>query len=365
MHGIMFGVGYSLAGWIGVGTYFYTPTDMASTFPWRFPLAFHAVPALVLLAGIPFLPASPRWLLEKNRPDEARVILERLYRTKHSDSMARLNSHFDQMLNQLQLDRAIRSERSHLEIFRTSSNRRRALVGAIVMFGNQLTGVYVNSSYGVLIYNSLGFSGSWPLILAAIWVSCSIPGNIWAALTVDRYGRVRLMLIGLVGTACTLLCECTLQALYLNSDNSSGKKAAVFFVFLSIFFWSFFIDAVQYVYLSEIFPTRIRSQGMALGMVAYYTALIIILIAGPIALEAITWRFFTVLLAITCVQTVLVFFLCPETKQTSLDVMNGAFGEPATMPDQFGSKSQDCQSADIESHHLEHVVRTNSESAAR
>ncbi|KAF9883326.1 hypothetical protein FE257_003744 [Aspergillus nanangensis] len=355
MHGIMFGVGYSLAGWIGVGTYFYKDVDATSSFTWRFPFAFQALPAVILCSGVYFLPSSPRWLLEQNRPQEARTILERLYRSSEPDCLVQMESQFAKMQTQLSRDRENRAKTSPFEIFSTASNRRRALVGAVVMFGNQLTGIYVNSSYGVLIYSALGFSDAWPLILSAIWVSCSIPGNIWAAVTVDRFGRVRLMLIGLVGTACTLLCECVLQALYLGTSNTAGQKAAVLFVFLSIFFWSFFIDAVQYVYLSEIFPTRIRSQGMAVGMVAYYAALVVILIAGPIALDSITWKFFIVLLVITCAQTVLVFFLCPETKQMSLDDVDLAFQEPVAGSASHRKEDNQDEVSQVQTQHVERV----------
>ena len=58
-----------------------------------------------------------------------------------------------------------------------------------------------------------------------------------------------------------------LQALYTGTTNAAGQKAAVFFIFLFIAFWSSCIDATQYLYMSEIFPTDIRGQGTAVGMV--------------------------------------------------------------------------------------------------
>lgn len=61
MHGIMFAVGYGLSAWIGFGVYFISASGSDSTFPWRFPLAFQAVPCLLLLAGSHWLPYSPRW----------------------------------------------------------------------------------------------------------------------------------------------------------------------------------------------------------------------------------------------------------------------------------------------------------------
>lgn len=95
----------------------------------------------------------------------------------------------------------------------------------------------------------------------------------------------------------------------------------------SIFFWSTFLDASQFVYLAEIFPTHIRSQGVALGMIGLYTSSIILLVAGPIALENIKWKFYLVLIIPTLLHWFNVFFFFPETKQRSLEDINQAFGE--------------------------------------
>lgn len=91
MHGVMFAMGYTLSAWIGFGVYFLTASGSSSSFPWRFPIAFQMVPAMLLLAGSPFLPFSPRWLMMHDRYDEAHEVLKRLHRTKEDphDTLAR------------------------------------------------------------------------------------------------------------------------------------------------------------------------------------------------------------------------------------------------------------------------------------
>ena len=90
MHGIMFAVGYGFSSWIGFGVWFISASGSDSTFPWRFPLAFQAVPALIMLAGSPWLPYSPRWLMQKDRFEEAEAVLKRLHarKTEHHDETA-------------------------------------------------------------------------------------------------------------------------------------------------------------------------------------------------------------------------------------------------------------------------------------
>lgn len=165
-----------------------------------------------------------------------------------------------------------------------------------------------------------------PLLLSALWVTISFPGNVFTAFYIDRLGRRLFLLTGLGGIIVTLCFECALQAQYLSSTNAAGQRAAVFFLFLFIFFWSTFMDATQYLYLSEIFPTHLRSQGVALGMVGLYTAAVVILVAGPIALDVIKWKFFLVLILPTAVHWINVYFLFPETKNRSLEDINVQFG---------------------------------------
>jgi len=171
-------------------------------------------------------------------------------------------------------------------------------------------------------------------------VTASFPGNIFTAFFVDKFGRRLFLLTGLAGIVVTLSCEAAMQASFLGGDDVSGQRAAIFFIFLFIFFWSTFLDASQFVYLSEIFPTHIRSQGVGLGMVGLYTASIILLVAGPIALDKITWKFFLVLIIPTALHWMNVFFFFPETKQRSLEDINAAFGEEVAVR-YFGATEED------------------------
>lgn len=179
-----------------------------------------------------------------------------------------------------------------------------------------------------------------PLLLSAIWVTASFPGNIFTAFFVDRLGRRLFLLTGLAGLTVTLICECALQAVYLGSDNKAGQRAAVFFIFLFIAFWSTFVDATQYLYVAEIFPTHIRGAGVAFSMVGLYVASIIVLSVGPIALERISWKFFIALICPTALHWCNVFFFFPETKMRSLEDINAAFGERVAVH-YYGATAED------------------------
>ncbi|KAK4502547.1 hypothetical protein PRZ48_005972 [Zasmidium cellare] len=327
MHGIMFAVGYGLSSWIGFGVYFISASGSTSTFPWRFPLAFQAAPALLLLAGSYWLPYSPRWLMQKGRFDEAEAVLKRLHSSRGDEHHTQAVKEFYQMKRQLEQDRAIQGKISRFEVFKTAPNRRRAAIAAAMMWFNMFTGVLIIANYAVIIFTDLGLSGYMPLLLLALWITISFPGNVFTALYVDRWGRRTFMLTGAIGLTLSLFFECLLQALYTNTTNTSGQKAAIFFIFLFIVFWSSCFDATQYLYMAEIWPTAIRGQGAAVGMFNQFAAQVVIGVAGPIALERIGWRFFLVLLIPTALYIPVIYFFFPETMNRSLEDINAQFGE--------------------------------------
>lgn len=295
MTGVMFALGYMLSGWINFGTYYAGINDSSSSFPWRFPLAMQILPAILLLMGSPLLPESPRWLIEKDRPVEALQVLKRLHAKTHSGDRGDLDEYaqreFIQMSKQIEYDVGIQRALGRFAIVRTAANRKRLYLGAGLLWGCQFLGLTVIGTYGVLVYNSLGLEGSIPLLLQALWVTISLPGNMFTALFVDRVGRRSLLLFG---ASAILVCQatlCGLEAEYLGTSNRGGQIASVFFIFLMILIWSACMDATQFVYLSEIFPSHLRAQGQAVGMVSWMVSGIILLVAAPIAMDHIHWKF--------------------------------------------------------------------------
>ena len=252
----MFAMGYTLSAWLGFGMYFITASGSTSSFPWRFPIAFQIVPAAMLLAGSPFLPFSPRWLMMMDRNEEAHDVLIKLHRDKHDEHDTVARTEFYQMKKQVELDRQISAKTSKFELFRTPANRRRALVGFMLMWNNQFTGVLIIANYGIILYVALGMTGYIPLLLTSLWVTSTFPGNIFCAFFVERFGRRPFLLTGLSGILVCLICETALQASFLGTDNQAGQNAAIFFIFLFITpFWSTFIDASQFLYVYVFTPS--------------------------------------------------------------------------------------------------------------
>ncbi|KAL2842007.1 general substrate transporter [Aspergillus pseudoustus] len=345
MHGVMFSMGYSLSAWLNFGMYFISQKGTSSSFPWRFPIAFQMIPALLLLAGSPLLPYSPRWLVMQDRFDEALAVIKRLHRTKEDANNILATSEFHQIKSQVELSRhqaANSNSSSLLRLLSTPSTRKRAIIAFFVMFNNQFTGILVLNNYLVLLLSALGLSGYLPLLLSAIYVLATFPGNIFCGLYVERFGRRTFTLIGLVGIVVVLSVEAALQAQFLGTSNRAAQNAAIVFLFLvATPFWSFFLDATQFIYVSEIFPTHIRSQGVAVGMAGYYLADIILLCAGPTAFNTLQWRFFLLFICYSACSAIFVYLYCPETKGRSLEEINEVFGDQLVANVEDGDKKSE------------------------
>ncbi|KIY02891.1 uncharacterized protein Z520_01356 [Fonsecaea multimorphosa CBS 102226] len=323
--GIMWAYGYSFAGWIGYGCVHIPADSPHASAAWRFPLAFQCVPPLIVLLGFKFIPESPRWLLTRDRREESFNIIKRLHAAKDDPEQIRAKEEFYLMEKQHEADKKMTIR--PFEIFRGRPNQKRSAISILCMFFNQMMGVYVLANYGVLIYGSLGLPGTIPLLLNACWTSYTILGNTLTAFIVDRFGRRPLMLTAIVGCGASLIFEAALTATYLGTNHTAGLNACVFFIWMYITFWCSCMDATQFVYVSEIWPNHLRSQGTAMGLAVFFLTSEITLVAAPVALNTIGWKFYLVCICPTVVYLPILYFFFPETKGRTLEEIGSLFGD--------------------------------------
>ncbi|KAK4889794.1 hypothetical protein LTR27_011411 [Elasticomyces elasticus] len=309
MHGVLICSGYALASWVGLGFYFV----QAGGAQWRIPLAIQCLPPLLLTAGIMFLPESPRWLLTKDKIDEAFLAFSR---TRDSNDN-RLQSEFALLTEQVRLETY--ETPSWMDFARQPGLRKRCIIGWLTMFGAQGTATLVINNYGPSLYSSLGFGTVQQLLIQCGWITVCPFGNWINALVVDRLGRTRLLMFGFAGCVLALIGECITVSIYQRTGQRTAASAAVFFLFMHIAAFSSSVDATSYIYASEIFPTPARAKGMSISVSGLFVATIIFLQAAPTAFAAIGWQYYLVFICITSVLFVVVWTWFPETTKQSLE----------------------------------------------
>lgn len=120
----------------------------------------------------------------------------------------------------------------------------------------------------MILYEGLGQKGHMPLLLSAVWITTAAliynPGGAWLH---DKVNSRRWMFItGFVGVAITTSCLAAMIACFAGTDNRAGNAMGFFFIFLYLAFQGTFCDTTMYTYISEIFPTEIRSIGMGFSL---------------------------------------------------------------------------------------------------
>lgn len=127
--------GFLVAQWLGFGI-----EKLNSSIQWRFPLSFQCVPALILVGGIFFLNESPRWLVEKDRHDEARKVLLNLRGDGTLASEGFVELELQEIVDVVAADR-LHNQTSWRTIFLKPTWRKRLILGCMIQIYGPLSGI--------------------------------------------------------------------------------------------------------------------------------------------------------------------------------------------------------------------------------
>ncbi|KAI8256519.1 hypothetical protein K4K53_007036 [Colletotrichum sp. SAR 10_77] len=334
-------VGIMIAFWLDYGTQHIGGTgDSQSPVAWRLPLALQCVPSLVLAVGTFFLPYTPRWLLMKDREEEALATLIRVRRVPSDDPRLRLE--LLEIMAAAQFDRETTkamypgvTSRLKLTIQRYKSLfvvrhlNRRLLIAALLQIIQQFTGINAIIYYAPKIFKNIGLSGnSVDLLATGVVGVINFFSTIPAIMFMDRWGRKKVLIIGGIGMGVSQLIVGTLYAVYKDSwaSNKSAGWAAAVFVWTYIANFAFSIGCVNWIVPSEIFPPGVRSQAVGLAIGTNWLSNFIVALITPRMLEAITFGTFYFFLAFCILLIVWVYFFVPETKGVRIEEMDKLFG---------------------------------------
>jgi SP family arabinose:H+ symporter-like MFS transporter len=270
---------------------------------WRWQFGVATVPAILFLVMLFGIPPSSRWLVTQNRVDEARTVLQSMG-ADHPEA------ELQEIVESIHLERAQTSEplfvwKYRLPIF---------LAITIGMF-NQLSGINAILYYLNDIFAAAGFSKISGDLQAVAIGAMNLIATLLGMSLIDKLGRKTLLLIGSVGTA---LCLAGVAKIFYTQTNQN------FLIWLLVGYIAFFAisqGAVIWVYISEVFPNRVRAKGQSLGSSSHWIMNAIIAYTFPQVAKSSGAYPFMFFAAMMVLQFFIVLFVYPETKGISLEQM--------------------------------------------
>ncbi len=275
---------------------------------WRWEFGVAIVPSVLFLVMLYGIPRSSRWLVTTNQTDEALDVL-RLMGSPNSEE------ELQEIIASVNMEQGLKAEplfarKYALPIF---------LAITVGMF-NQLSGINAILYYSNYIFASAGFSSS-----SAALQSVSIGGvNLLATFLgmalIDKLGRKTLLLIGALGMVVALG---GVAAIFYTNQH---QALLVWCLVLFIIFFAVSQGSVIWVYISEVFPSRVRSKGQSLGSSSHWVMNAIIAQTFPLIAARSHAAPFVFFAAMMAVQFLVVLFVYPETKGQTLEKIQANFG---------------------------------------
>jgi SP family arabinose:H+ symporter-like MFS transporter len=275
---------------------------------WRWKLGVSAIPALLFWLMLYTIPRSPRWLMQWNRVDEARQVLTMIGEPE-------VEKELKDIADSIQAERGAQGAR----LFTHAHRFPIFLAVSIAMF-NQLSGINAILYYLNDIFERSGFSKVSSDLQAVAIGATNLVFTMAAMTIIDRVGRKMLLLIGSVGTA-----ACLAGVAYIFSSRAN-EGMLVYLLVGYIAFFAFSQGAVIWVYISEVFPNRVRAKGQSLGSATHWVMNAAISGLYPLVAARFTAAPFALFSAMMVVQFFVVLFLYPETKGVSLEEMQKKLG---------------------------------------
>ncbi len=274
---------------------------------WRWMLGVEAIPALLYTLMILTVPRSPRWLITvKNNVEEARKILISM---KIPDVEAEI----------IEIQKSAHIGESSQSVFNKKYSKP-LMLAFLIAFFNQLSGINFILYYAPEILEKSGLASKESLFSSISIGAVNLVFTLLGMYLIDRLGRKLLMYIGSIGYILSLG--------LVSYGFYTGASSGFLLTFLLVFVASHAIGqgAVIWVFISEIFPTKVRAFGQSWGSGTHWVFAAIITMVTPLFLDKDNgifgdnpWPIFAFFAVFMVLQLLFVKFLMPETKGVSLE----------------------------------------------
>jgi len=228
---------------------------------WRWMFASGAIPSALFLGLLFFVPETPRYLMLKEREDEALSVLCSLVTPEEAEG-------------ELADIRASLSEHHSGKLF--SFGILVVVIGVMLSVFQQFVGINVVLYYAPEIFKGMGLSTDASLLQTILVGGVNLAFTVVAIVTVDRLGRKPLQIIGALVMALSMIA--------LGADLMAHDKGTLALVCMLVYIAGFAVSwgPVTWVLLSEIYPNQIRGKAMAIAVAAQWIANYVVSSTFPI-----------------------------------------------------------------------------------
>jgi sugar porter (SP) family MFS transporter len=317
-------LGISVAYWLDFGLSFVDGGDSAVR--WRFLLAFQCFPAILLLAGIKFLPDSPRYLASVGRLDEAKEVLEHI-RGSQSIEVEKEFLEICAVTEGTKPSSPIQFAKVLLGQTNNGHLGRRAWLCLWLQIMASWTGITAVTAYSPVLLTQAGYGSIKQGGLAGGLNTIGIVGTIISAQIVDKFGRRACLIWGACGLFVVNLVAASLyEGSRANpSQASSIAPAAVTMLFLFNLIYAATWGTVAFLLPTEIFPSEMRAQGNGFGVTGWAIGVGWTTLVNPIMFAHLESRTYFLFAGLNLSWMPIVYFFYPETKDRSLESIDAMF----------------------------------------
>lgn len=299
---------------------------------YRLVIAVPLIPVGMGLIASFFISDTPRWLASKQRGDEAIAILARLRHLNIDDQQ--LQVEYLEMQEQIRSKEMLLSETSHTaiikEVWRVPSYRQRFLLATAMQTIAQWSGGNGITYYIPQIFQYAGvIKGDTSLITSGAYGIVKLVFTMiftWGM--VDIIGRRRCFLAGLFMQLVAHIYMGVYMGVWVSHNlvSKSGSDAAIASVFIYAVGWSIGLCTVQYLYGTEIFPTRIRSVCYAFNMALHwFFQFAVVRVTPNMFVNLHIWGTYCFYAVFCAIGLVLLGLWAPETNGVPMERMDELF----------------------------------------
>ncbi|KAF2004283.1 general substrate transporter [Amniculicola lignicola CBS 123094] len=322
IYNCLWNVGAIICTWLTFGT-----KRISTDWSWRLPALTQAAPSIIQLIFIFWIPESPRWLISKERHDEALDILS-FYHANGDSSNATVQFEYQEIKETLRLEFQFRKSSSYLDFLKTKGNRYRLMLLASLGLFSQWSGNGLVSYYATDVFKSIGITdGDTQLGLNGGLTILALFVSVGCALLVDRLGRRTLFLASTGAMMCSFILWTICSSQQEEKHSKAAGQAVVAFIWIFNVSYALAWSGLLVAYTVEILPFKIRAKGLMIMNFWIQAALCINQYVNPLGFDHLhpTWKLYTIYSVWIAFELGFVYFFYVETRGPTLEELAKIF----------------------------------------